>query len=418
MTEHVSKLRGPAYGLSLVLIFVSAFENLIDFPGFGTVSRAVGLAAAGLWALSVLETQRLRQPGLFQVTVCLLVAWNLCSLLWSHDLDASVEKAATWVLLAGLVLLLWDVYTTKRALRAGLLAYLMGSYVSIAATVISFRTGVTAEYGRYAAEGFNPNGLALILALGLPVACYLAATRRESAAPRLTALLALAYIPCALLGIGLTGTRTALLASAPALLFGLWSLRMAGPAVRIGVVIGVLTALYGVIGFVPDFLLERLASTGDELQQGDFTGRTFIWAESLRVIRDSPILGVGTGAFRAAVGLDKVAHNSVLSILVELGLVGLTLYAAALVIAVRAALRAPRLEAAFWLALLATWAIGASALTWEHHKQSWLVLGLAVCGGSLLAESRGRRSAPMWPAFGDSHARVRQHLGNTSTSQS
>jgi len=73
-----------------------------------------------------------------------------------------------------------------------------------------------------------------------------------------------------------------------------------------------------------------------------------------------------------------VAHNSFLSVLVETGMVGLMLFGTLFVIAVVSTFYLPKLESNLWRTVLFIWFLGASALTYEHHKPTWLVLALIV----------------------------------------
>jgi O-antigen ligase len=87
--------------------------------------------------------------------------------------------------------------------------------------------------------------------------------------------------------------------------------------------------------------------------------------------------------YRSINSEGKVAHNSYLSVLVELGLVGFGLFALTLVIAASQAWIQPKWESRFWFALLMVWGIGAATLTWEHRKSTWLFLSLLVVGAAL-----------------------------------
>ena len=98
---------------------------------------------------------------------------------------------------------------------------------------------------------------------------------------------------------------------------------------------------------------------------------------------EHPFFGVGTDQYRSVNTLDKVAHNTYLSVLVEEGLVGFVLFAAILWIVFRTAWRQPKWERRFWLTVLTVWAIGASTLTWEHRKTTWLFMTLIIAAGAL-----------------------------------
>ena len=47
------------------------------------------------------------------------------------------------------------------------------------------------------------------------------------------------------------------------------------------------------------------------------------------------------------------------------------------------ALRLPKWESRFWLTQLTVWAIGASTLTYEFRKATWLILGLVIVSAAL-----------------------------------
>jgi tetratricopeptide (TPR) repeat protein len=78
------------------------------------------------------------------------------------------------------------------------------------------------------------------------------------------------------------------------------------------------------------------------------TGRPPIWREALRQSRSSRMLGTGAGTFvfthdrfRAQPDVIKTAHNEWLNVLSELGVVGLGLFVAAVVLLLAAAVRNP-----------------------------------------------------------------------------
>jgi type II secretory pathway pseudopilin PulG len=81
--------------------------------------------------------------------------------------------------------------------------------------------------------------------------------------------------------------------------------------------------------------------------------------------------------------MGKLAHNSFLSVLVELGIVGLALFGIILSIALIEVVRQPKWDARFWLTMLAMWLVGASALTYEYRKATWLFLSFAVASAAL-----------------------------------
>jgi O-antigen ligase len=127
------------------------------------------------------------------------------------------------------------------------------------------------------------------------------------------------------------------------------------------------------------------------LSEGTLTHRTVLWAAGLQVFRDHPFLGVGAGAYAPAtvrmVDVPLIAHNTFLSVLVELGVLGAVLLTALLALLVYKAFQLPFFERRTWLALLTTWAVGASALSWENRKATWFLFGLLAAH----AHAAGRR---------------------------
>jgi O-antigen ligase len=83
--------------------------------------------------------------------------------------------------------------------------------------------------------------------------------------------------------------------------------------------------------------------------------------------------------------LGAFAHNTFLSILAELGLIGFVLFAGILAIVTHKALTQMKGLSALWLTVLAIWAIGSFSLTWEFRKPTWLFFSLIIISGSLLS---------------------------------
>jgi hypothetical protein len=80
-----------------------------------------------------------------------------------------------------------------------------------------------------------------------------------------------------------------------------------------------------------------------------------------------------------------------------LGLIGLALFLVCLALVLRDAIRLPRWEAWLGLTWLAVWTLGASTLTWEHRKPTWIVMSfitsLAVAGMNRADPSLANRKA-------------------------
>ena len=56
-----------AYRLLLLMVFTLPWENVVDLPGVGRVSKAVGLLVAVVWFADLLVSKRVRSPSFFRM---------------------------------------------------------------------------------------------------------------------------------------------------------------------------------------------------------------------------------------------------------------------------------------------------------------------------------------------------------------
>jgi O-antigen ligase len=158
---------------------------------------------------------------------------------------------------------------------------------------------------------------------------------------------------------------------------------------------------------------ERVTS----LSAAESTGRDDLWAVAWQITRDHPLAGVGMDNFTAVApeylqrNLDvrrpdlflransTEVHNTYLSVLAELGVVGLILFlgflGAVLVVACRSAralARGPDLESDLLARALIVGAAGMLAAYFffsaEFEKQLWLILGSLIALSTLAGENR------------------------------
>ena len=382
-------MRKIVFWLSLVLIFTIPWEGAFHLPGLGTTATVMGLIVGACWLFMIVVAGQMRRPVLFLFAVAGFVTWVALTTFWSPDPVESLGAVYLWLQTLLFVYILWDLYRTKAALLAGLQAYVIGAYTAVGGAVLNYvqSNAFYTNEERYSLGNTNPDGYGFILALGIPVACYLAASPET---PRVFRLINYGYLPVAFIGVALSGTRTASVGAAIGLLYGLATLTKLKIHTRVAVVLLLAASLYAILPIVqPLSSFQRLGSTGTEITEGDLNGRTGQWAQGLRAFMDHPVLGVGTDMYRTVNTLNKVAHNSYLSVLVEEGLIGFTIFLAILGIVALQVLRLPKWDRNFWLTSLLVWAIGASTLTWEHRKTTWLFLTFAVVAAVIGA----RRSA-------------------------
>lgn len=374
-------MRKASYVCAILFTFTIPMEKAIVLPVVGSLGRILGLLTAAVWLLSLISRGRIRRLTAFHITFFLFVLWNAASYLWSLDGERTFGRISTWFQLAVLVTIVWDVLRTNPQLRVAMQAYVLGACLAVGSAIHNYLNEITFVYGRYSAMGFHGGSLGLIVAFGIPMAWYLTFAKSDdsSLVSRLRPI-NIAYLPVAFAGIALTGSRGAMLAALPSLLFVLGTFGRLKPRMRVLFLLVTLVGLYHAHQLIlPAASYERLGTTYSELTGGgDLTGRVGLWKAAADMFAEHPLFGVGSGAFKTSVDLGQEAHNAFLSVLVELGIVGLLLFSTVLLIVLYDALRMPRLEAFLAVSLLASWFIGASAIAYEYHKPTWLLFSFVL----------------------------------------
>jgi len=267
------------------------------------------------------------------------------------------------------------------------LAFILGAYITIIDTVNNFISGQIIsqwEYGRYTGGGQNAVELALILSLCIPIAWYLAANQKATRTGKWIKIICFSFLPASLFAIILTASRTALLAITPGAIYIVTSFRQLKPGYRyLGFIFLILIMLVGQ-SLVPQATLARLATIGTSITTGELGGRGALWSQGIQIFYDHPLLGIGSGSTVSPDQLGAFIHNTFLSVLVELGILGLLIFLCLIGCAVIQAWKHPVPERVLWLTILSVWIIGVLSLTWEYTKPTWLFLSfVAISAGTI-----------------------------------
>ena len=378
-------MRRIAFWLSLLMIFILPWEGSITIAAVGSIARLVGFAVAGFWLATILTEGRFQKPHLFHALVLLFVLWNVVSLYWTWDQARTILRIKTYIQLFLLVLILWELYKDAEDLQAGLQAYILGAFVAISGTIINYVNGrVISTYElRYSASAVNAVDLAVILILGLPIAWHLFILARNAKRKSILTLMNFAYMPLAVFSVILTGSRTSLFTAIPMIIYLMFSGRTKLTG-KIVVFIILAISLLVMSFYIPQSIKDRLATVAVSVRTGDLGGRVNLWRQAIEVLIKQPLLGSGSGTLSTTIG--SVAHNTLLSVLTETGIIGFTFFLFVLMVVFFQAITLPKGYSGLWLTVLMTWAIGTSVLTWEFTKPTWLFLSFVMIEARLAHE--------------------------------
>jgi O-antigen ligase len=375
--------RTVAWPLVCALVLSIPWEKSLWVAGVGTVTRLLGALALLAVMAAAVARRSVRRPNLALALGCAFAAWEAFSYVWSIARPATAGRAATFVQLALMLWLIWECVRTPARQIALVRAYVAGAAVASVLTIGRYARGLETYYRRYAAPGFDPNDLALTVALSIPLALYLSSRDRGAWAwmCRLAAALSISAVL-------LTASRTALVVSIIGFAYLAWTWRSSGWPPRRWGAGRFIFLICGAVYMAPAASRERLATLPAEAARGTFHSRTQIWKAGLRVFRAHRLAGTGAGTYAEAVrpligapareGHQYVAHNAYLSVLVETGLVGFSLFALWLGTLAAYVWWLEGRERALWAVVLAAWAVGVTTLSWEFRKPGWLFAGLMM----------------------------------------
>ena len=367
-----------AYAFLWLFVFSLPWERFLVLPGVAIISRVTGGIAVGLALVAVVMAGRFRRWHMFHVWALLFWLWAGACFLVYHSGDRLPAKYWTYGQLLLVLWMVWELAVTEARQRGLMMAYMLGSYVAALDTLLIYRqqAGVAR---RFAAGGADPNDMAMVLALALPMAWYLGVTAQHT----LVRWVSRGFLPLGVLAIGLTGSRGGMIAATVALLIVPLAMTRLSPGRLISAMVMLIAAGGLAVAYVPETTIERFATIGTEVEGGRIGGRGKLWRAGLEAHAERPITGFGTGHFKGAITpilgpAAQVAHNSYISVLVEQGIVGFALYMAMLVAVLHSVLRLRGLERRFALVLLATLAVTMTPLTWEDRRVVWIVLAILV----------------------------------------
>src|SRR6266446_3909775 len=391
-SREFSCLGKLAFASLWLLVFAIPWEDAITISDFGTSARLIGMVTVSLGVFAIIESGRVRRPAAGHLMMTLFVLLAAGSHLWSLYPEGTLVQTFSYLQLLMMVWLIWELSAEVREQTRLMQAYVFGTFVSGIDTVYQFLSHQESAYQRYAGARLDANDLGLMMALSIPVSYYLLVQCKGRIVWVYRLQLVLAGTT-----VLLTASRGAALAGLVALFIVPFTHTRLKARQKIAVILTVSLLVCGALFFVPSTSWERLSTTPNEFAQGTLTGRTVIWKAGWELFRSHPFVGIGANAFRVLVsrvltepiraGNDTLppappAHNTFLSVLVEQGVIGFSLFCALLGVLALSVRALPPFPQKLWIVCLGVWVVGVSSLTWEMRKPTWFFFGLlmAQCG--------------------------------------
>ena len=386
-------LRWPLLPL-FVLAALIPIEDAVNVAGVGTLSKAVGIVFAIVYAVPRLGRLTIRAMPWAALAY---LGWAILSLFWAIDPNVTMTQLQTLVQLFVVGVLVADVVVhDPTVIRPLLWVYTLSAAVTACVGIAGYGPGSTLEAGRVAAlPGQDPAQFAALLLPALVFSLHeLVHGRRLLTSCAVATLCTIAIV--------LSGTRGVWVAAVVVIvLFIIPRLRPRRRVASLVILLALLAVTFQVPGVV-DLVAQRVilaTATGG-------AGRTDIWTVGFRIFESAPATGVGYANFPVAYTPELVGstilsnapgsgfapHNIVVGTLGELGLIGLACLVAFLApITLR---RGWGPDAAVVQAIIASLMVSALFLdVVGNRKQVWIAIGMAA-GLAYLARQAGASTGP------------------------
>jgi O-antigen ligase len=326
---------GLAHGAALAFVLMLYSNPQFWWPWFERLHLAfvaAGLSAAAVVAHRVVSGERLRFGGWAAAPLWAYLAFIPSSFAWTVSAsDTRFALGEAWKM-AVIFVAVQNVVDGKARLRRFLLTGAVASLGPALGAIDVWRSGDalidgfrTHWQGPYA----DPNRLAMALIAVLPFALYGALVARRRAARALFWAIAAAQVGA----VVLTHSRSGSIATGVAIL--LFLARGRGGALRSAVAGTALVV--GLATLAPETFWQRNETLANLDEDASVQGRENAWKVLGVIVDERPLVGVGAGAFIQAWGhfapLEAgarryIAHNILLEIVGELGIVAFVLFCA------------------------------------------------------------------------------------------
>lgn len=392
-TDAIGSVRYDKVLSALLFLYCLAmpFEEALVFS-FGGIMKLIGFAVIG-WCLLAHYKTTIKVRNLHLI---LPFFWwfifSILSAVWSKDHTwwwYFIKVYASQILLV-LVIASYQQFVNVEYLKNGVVS---GAVIAAAIIVFLPTSSMLTEEGRRTIiifdNQFDPNILASIMMMALIITLDRIFEKKKNKLLMVMAALIL-------LGILLTGSRGALISTVVGVVV-YFMLRVKDRKLRRNALLIALAAV-AAIAIVVTFLPEELISSRftwesifgfDEYEEGSHN-RWTIWEHALPLSLNAPILGYGCGNFFYAIATvyrETASHNLYILLLIEGGIVGLSIFSFGLLRLFRASCK---VQGHFLISVLV--ALGVMSLTLDAVTYKYFWIGIIVAVLSLRTDGAASKA--------------------------
>lgn len=395
MSRRLDFVELAAFGGACLFVVCLYTSPATLFPALEVLRPAALGATAmvgGVLARRVLRGEPMAWAGGVGAAMVVLFLLSALSVLWAFDPGAVVGFVAEAVKLVIAYVGIVGALASPPRIRRLMLVAALASVVPAVGTLQRYHDGVGLVEGyRGAWIGLlaNPNQLAMVMAVTMPWTLALAA---QAGGFRRVALWSVLGLECACVVV--THSRGGALGMGMAFVaYAFFSRRKARSLVLVAVAAAVLAVL------APRSFWDRTQTIGAYQQDASAQGRLRAWQTGLQALSEHPLLGIGAGGYERAWDRYQprnvrehayASHNMWMQVLVELGGLGVTVFATMFLLMLRGLWKARLSEAYGWeaRALLASFTALMVCGTTGGYAFNWFFYMALGVAGAVVAGSR------------------------------
>jgi len=415
--------------LALILFtFVLPWGSQISVPFLQiTYVTIIGRILTLLWLIKILLARRIRAPHRKMFILILYIAWLYMSLFWSVDRAATLRGLHQIIPPLLYFFMIWDMLEGKNRQESLYQAYVIGSYLCVFAIIINAIFFANIYRDRYTAINLNPNELAFIILLAAPFALHLLQVSSYKKLYWVNFL----YPFLAFVAVLLTCSRAAYIAVVFSLIYQIYLFRGFRKREKIiASIASVICTLSIIILFfhsVKSYIDHPVKSNIDHLVKSNIDHlvksnieqpvksniehpvksniehpvksyiehpkhgtlpwfistsdhRITIWKNALILFPNHPLLGYGYGTFSEVIaplyGRVQAAHNVLIQMLVEVGIIGALLFLGCSIALLIMIVKFDTANKTLFLVLSGIWFTGLLTQNYIIVKPTWLLISL------------------------------------------